>query len=93
MTVLRIVAVVVIIFAAIRLIFEIFQILNVGYLYLRDWINFIECTLFSLTIAFSTVLTRTCLCPTSWQWQVGCIAIFLAWIEFIIFFRKFQFAG
>jgi len=86
-------ACIVIAFAMIRLIAEVFQMFTLGYFYLKDWINIVEVTLFTLSIIFCFVFTEKCLCPTSWQWQVGCIAVFLAWIDFIIFFRKFPLAG
>ena len=86
-------AVIVIMFAFIRLCFEVFQLLSLGIYYLKDWVNLVELTLFVCAIIFSFVFMDKCLCPTSWQWQIGCVAVFLAWIDFIIFIRKLPLTG
>ena len=34
-----------------------------------------------------------CLCPLTWQWQIGVVAVFLGWIDLIVFISKFPFTG
>ena len=75
------------------MIFEAFQVFSLSYYYIKDWVNFVELTLFACAIIFSFVFTDPCLCPTTWQWQIGCVAVFLAWIDFIIFIRKLPLTG
>ena len=86
-------AIVIIVFAVIRLFFELFQSFTLKMLYFLDWVNWIEVILFICAIIFVFVFFTDCLCPTVWQWQIGCVAVFLAWIDFIIFIRKLPLTG
>ena len=90
---LYIAASIVILVAVLRLLFEFFQLVSVGLYYLFDWVNWLEVALFVCSVIFAFVYLTDCLCPTPWQWQVGCIAVFLAWIDLIIFIRKIPFTG
>lgn len=84
---------VVIVVAIIRLLFELFQFLTLKLYYLIDWVNWIEVILFICSIIFVFVYPTGCLCPTPWQWQIGCVAVFLTWIDLIIFIRKIPLTG
>lgn len=84
---------VVIVVAFIRLIFELFQFFNLKIYYIFDWVNWIEVTLFVSAITFVFVYSSPCLCPARWQWQLGCVAVFLTWIDLIIFIRKIPLTG
>lgn len=84
---------VVIVVALIRLMFEAFQFINLKAYYIFDWVNWIEVILFLCSILFVSVFNTDCLCPTRWQWQLGCIAVFLTWIDLIIFIRKLPLTG
>ena len=88
-------AIIVIVFAAIRLIFEIFQFIQLlpSFDYIKDLVNWIEVTLFVCAILFAFVFSTQCNCPLEWQWQVGVVAVFLAWIDLIIFLRKIPLTG
>ena len=81
-------AVIVIIYAIIRILWEILQLCYDLQHYLSDWINWIEITLYILSIIFVSVLKTTCLCPHQWQWQVGVMALLLAWIDLIFICGK-----
>lgn len=83
----------VIIVAVIRLLLELFQFINLKFYYFLDWVNWTEVILFLCSIIFVSVYGTKCLCPTRWQWQIGCIAVFLSWISLIIFFRKIPLTG
>lgn len=72
---------------------EIFQLLLLRFIYILDWVNWLEIIMFACSIVFGVVFTNQCLCPYDWQWQVGAIALFLAWIELIIFIRKLPLTG
>ena len=86
-------AAIVILFSIIRLCAEAFQLIQLKLRYFFDWVNWIECLLFSLAIIFAWVFNTQCLCPLRWQWQIGAIAVFLAWIDLIIIFRKLPLTG
>ena len=45
------------------------------------------------SIIFAWVFNTDCLCPYGWQWQIGTIAVFLAWIDFVIFVQKLPGVG
>ncbi len=86
-------AIVILIFSIYRLISEVFQLVQLRLYYLLDWVNWVEVTMSILTILFAWVFHEDCLCPREWQWQVGTIAVFLAWIDLIIFIRKLPLTG
>lgn len=71
----------------ILLLYEIWQCANQRLYYLQDWTNSIDVILYICTIVFATSAFGDCMCPASWQWQVGCVAVFLAWIDLLIFLR------
>ena len=48
---------------------------------LETWIHI---SLYILSIIFLSIFRTTCMCPYVWQWQVGVMAIFLAWFSVIL---------
>ena len=59
-------AIAVIISSAIRIFIELFQFVQLGvWNYLKDWVNWIELTLFTTSIIFAVVFFTDCLCPMS----------------------------
>ena len=81
-------AIIIIVLAAIRLLLEASQLMYQRTSYLLDWVNWIEISLYILSIIFVSVFRTTCLCPQVWQWQIGVMAILLAWIDLIIICAK-----
>lgn len=60
-----------------------------GYLrYFHDWENWIKLVMILFAIIFASVFTTNCLCAHRWQWQIGTLAVFLAWSDFILFIQK-----
>ena len=86
-------AIIIIVLAAIRLLLEASQLMYQHINYLFDWVNWIEVSLYILSIIFVSVFRTTCLCPQVWQWQIGVMAILLAWIDLIIICAKFPNIG
>ena len=86
-------AAIIIVLAGIRLLLEASQLLYQLKSYLFDWVNWIEVSLYILSIIFVSVFRTTCLCPQVWQWQIGVMAILLAWIDLIIICAKFPNIG
>jgi hypothetical protein len=86
-------AILVIAMAGIRFFLELIQLMVSKLNYIFDWINWIEVTTFVCSIIFTAVFFTDCLCPTGWQWQLGCVAVFLAWVDLIIFTQKLPLTG
>ena len=66
---------------------EIFKVYTNGLWYLKDWTNYLDILLYISSIIFICSATRNCACPTKWQWQISCFAVFLAWIDLLTFLR------
>ena len=47
--------------------------------------NYMEIPLFILSIVFVSVFDHKCLCPSHGQWQAGFVAVFLAWIDLVLY--------
>ena len=53
-----------------------------------------EIGLSSLTISFVfSVRFNDCFCPNTSQWQLGCVAMFLAWIDLILLMSAIPFVA
>lgn len=83
----------VILFAILKLIFEAIQLFKFRLQYFLDWVNYLEIILFTTSILFAFVYTEQCFCPRPWQWELGAIAVFFAWIDLVIFVRKLPVTG
>ena len=86
-------AVIVILFVGIRLVMKACQLCYEPKICIYDWMNFFEVSLYILSVIFVSVFTTPCLCPQKWQWQIGVVAILLAWINLIRFCAKFPSTG
>uniref|UniRef100_A0A1X7TEX4 Ion transport domain-containing protein n=1 Tax=Amphimedon queenslandica TaxID=400682 RepID=A0A1X7TEX4_AMPQE len=82
-----------IVYSAILIIREVFQLVLFRKEYLTSPVNYIEVLLFIFTIIFSSVRSNQCYCTHLWQWQVGVIAVFLSWITLIFSIRKLPVVG
>ena len=77
-----------------RLIFEVIQLFrSLKWKYLKDWINYMEAVLYISSIMFVWVFHNDCLCSSSWQWQLGVLAVFLGWINLIVFVSHIPLIG
>jgi transient receptor potential cation channel subfamily A protein 1 len=85
----------IVLIAFVRLCFEIFQFIQLIWTldYIKDLVNWIEVILFVCSILFAFVFFTPCNCPLEWQWQVGVVAMFLAWIDLIFFLGKTPLTG
>ena len=86
-------AVFVIILALCRLVVEVLQMIQLKVNYFTDWVNWLEIFMVVFAIIFAWVFNTDCLCAQSWQWQIGTLAVFLAWVDFIIFVQKLPAVG
>ena len=80
--------VIVVICVVLRLVIEFFQFLQLHLQYLVSFENWLEILLYSLSLIFVSALWKTCVCPAQWQWEIGALVVFLAWIHLCIFIRK-----
>ena len=78
-------AAIVIAIAAITLLSEIITLATIKFEYFADWINWIQISLYPLAIIFVSMPNWSCPCVFDWQWQVGVVAVLLAWFDFIVF--------
>ena len=65
----------------------------VNWNYFRRLSNYVEIPLYVLSFVFVGVLHRQCLCPSRGQWQAGIVAVFLAWINLLLFLNKWPILG
>lgn len=100
-------AVILIMFSAIKLFSELAQVLyglrepckNPKYWwlyfnYFSDLSNWLGLPLYILTIFFASIqFNSECTCVHSWQWSIGIASLFLAWASLILFLRKLELFG
>ena len=86
-------AIIIIMIAIFRLLTETFQFIQLRLTYLFDWVNWVEVILFVCCIIFAWVFQTECQCTTGWQWQIGAVGVFLAWIDLVVFIRKLPLTG
>ncbi len=83
-----------IIVAALSLLKEAYQAIQFKLRYITVY-NMVEVVLYisALVLAFAVVRESECLCPHRIQYQFGAVAVFLAWINFVLYFRKLAYTG
>lgn len=57
----------------------------------RDWHTYlnIQIPMLVCTLLFASAMFEECLCAAKWQWRVGTVTVFMAWIR--LFFELHQF--
>jgi len=60
--------------------------------YFRDVDNYFQLALYTLTTIFVFDFDD-CWCATTWQWQIGALAVFLSWFNFILVLRSMPHAA
>ncbi len=86
-------AFIVLIMGCLQLIFELFQFVAQQKAYLSNYSNYLDIILYISACIFSSSALLDCVCPNSWQWQVGSVAVFLAWINLLIYLRIMPYIG
>ena len=91
---LRVAAAIVLLCSLIRLGFEAIQLVYDLLSYFGDWENWIEVVLFVASILFASgAYVQCCVCVENWQWQLGALSIFLAWLDLVLFMKKLPLFG
>ena len=79
-----------------RLTLEVIQMWSNFSAYVKSWINYMEMVLYLTSTVFVCVwwvFHFDCLCPTTWQWQLGVVAVYLGWANLIVFVSDIPFIG
>lgn len=80
--------------SAVQLLRELVQLWRRRTLYFYDLENFVELSLFVLTIIFCAGHNSDdCLCTNAAMWQIGAVALFLAWMDLLMFLKRLPFTG
>ena len=86
-------AIIVILLSCIQLILELVRFIRHLQTIFPDFDTWVKVPLFIFAIIFVAVFDRECLCPRDWQWQVGIAAVFLVWIDLILYMRRMRILG
>lgn len=57
----------------------------------RDWRTYlnIQIPMLIFTLLFASAILEECLCAAKWQWRIGTVTVFIAWMR--LFFELHQF--
>ena len=83
-----------IILALFNLVIEVIQLVRRKVLYLKEFENYLQVFTFIACIVFVLPLGNgQCWCLPPWKWQIGVVALFLAWFNGIILLKDMPFLG
>ena len=72
----------------IYILLELGQIISRKHRYLKEIENYIQLVMFISVIIFVfPVGQNSCWCLPGWKWQIGALAVFLAWINLLLLIR------
>ena len=76
-------------YCVVRGVLELIQLLNRRTSYLKEPDNYLELLLLFSTFTFATAgQAEGCFCLEGYAWEFGALAVFLAWIDLIIYLKK-----
>jgi len=91
---LRFTAVVLLGFCIVRAVLETVQLINRKLQYFTETENYLEILLIGFTTIFALAgHIGSCFCLASFVWQIGALALFLGWIDLVLFLRKLPLTG
>uniref|UniRef100_A0A7M4FKT5 Transient receptor potential cation channel subfamily A member 1 n=1 Tax=Crocodylus porosus TaxID=8502 RepID=A0A7M4FKT5_CROPO len=67
---------------------EIFQLIQQKLKYLLDYSNLLDWTIYTTSIIFVSSLFATI--PVHLQWECGAIAVYLSWMNFLLYLQRFE---
>ena len=82
-----------ILFALVRIAVEVIQLIKHPLEFFQDWVNWLEMPLYLCSVIFAFVFATPCLCVHDWQWQLGAVSVFQAWMVLITFLQKLPVTG
>ncbi len=74
-----------------RFVFDVIAIIQIRNVAILKYA--IRLCLYVTSFLFALVFHVDCQCIALWQWQCGVVAVFLSWLNLIIFLSKFPFTG
>ncbi len=81
--------------AILRITMELFQLYSrkvIGYF--NQWVNWIELAEYISVILFLvSVGRRRCLCPRTWEWELGVVSLALSWVVLIAWLQAMHWIG
>ena len=81
-------------FSFFGIVVELFQMYYRRLRYFLEFENWMELYLYSSSIAFVVFgLVADCYCPHPWQWQFGAVTLLIAWLNLVLFMKKFPITG
>ena len=91
---LRFAAVMLLIFCGIRTVMELFEFAQRKLQYLKEAENYLEILLVICTAIFAIAgHAADCFCVNGFSWQFGAMALFLGWIDLIVYLKKLPLTG
>ncbi|XP_053571098.1 transient receptor potential cation channel subfamily A member 1 [Bombina bombina] len=72
---------------------ELIQIFQQKFLYLLDYSNLLDWAIYISSIIFVSSSCKTPIAMTKFQWQFGSGAVFLSWVNFLIYLQRFESFG
>jgi len=91
---LRFVATLLLGYCGVRTVTELVQLLQRKQNYLKEIENYMEILLIISTAIFATAgHAENCFCYESFAWQFGALAVFLAWIDLVLYLKKLPLTG
>ena len=91
---LRFAAVILLIFCGIRSTMELLELIQRKLQYLTEIENYLEILLIVCTAIFAIAgHAEDCFCVDSFAWQFGAAALFLGWIDLILYLKKLPLTG
>ena len=86
---LRFSASLLLLYCGVRVILEFLQLIQRRLNYLMDPENYLEILMILSTFLFVTAGQATeCFCLESYQWQIGALSVFLAWIDLVLHLKR-----
>lgn len=86
-------AVIVILICLLYFVVEIGQMVRRKKQYLTEGENYVQLLTCFLSIIFVSGFRNDCWCAPAWQWQIGALALFLAWFNFVILLKDMPLTG
>lgn len=86
-------AVIIILICLFYLVVEIGQMVRRRKQYLKEGENYVQLLACFFSIIFVSGFGNDCWCAPAWQWQIGALALFLAWFNLVILLKDMPLTG
>ena len=83
----------IILISTLYLVVEVIQLVRRRKQYFTEGENYVQVLTFFFSIIFVAGFGNECWCAPPWQWQIGALALFLAWFNLVILLKDLPFTG